>query len=344
MSDTHPALDLHAWSRAVSDSSVWVADGSNVKVTVRNGCLSVVDGPPGQQRARMLARVPREVTRLIILARRGYISLEALRWVNDCRMSVTHLAEDITMTSGSHEGDWRLAKAQLDPPLALAHYLIGEKIRGQAQVIIRRYGENPVSRDLRELSESITDAFNVQMVRGYEGKAGTIYWDMWRHAVRINWTPSDLVIVPAHWRTYPGRPTMAHAWKSNRYATDPINAMLNYAYKVLESETLHACRSVGLHPDFGVIHPGKTDRHAFVLDLMEPVRPFCDSLVWHAAERIQPALGEVRYFDRRWCHELRDGQVVLDPPLTHEISGWCSDIGSVVQSHAVRVKEILRNG
>jgi CRISPR-associated endonuclease Cas1 len=65
----------------------------------------------------------------------------------------------------------------------------------------------------------------------------------------------------------------------NRHASHPVNAMLNYAYTVLESQVRIATVSQGLDPTIGYLHVCRPRRVALVYDLMEPLRPQVDRLV-----------------------------------------------------------------
>jgi CRISP-associated protein Cas1 len=65
----------------------------------------------------------------------------------------------------------------------------------------------------------------------------------------------------------------------NRYATHPINAMLNYAYAVLESQVRISTVAQGLDPMIGYLHACRPGRAALVYDLMEPLRPQVNRLM-----------------------------------------------------------------
>lgn len=65
----------------------------------------------------------------------------------------------------------------------------------------------------------------------------------------------------------------------NRHATHPVNAMLNYAYAVLESQVRIATVFKGLDPTIGYLHACRPRRVALVYDLMEPLRPQVHRLV-----------------------------------------------------------------
>lgn len=338
----HPSLDPDLWSEAVTDTQIMVADGQTVKICVRNGRLQVEDGVPGKRRQRHISRVPRQITRLIILARCGYITLEAFRWLHDAKIQVTHIAEDITMTGGSMEGDYRIVPEQSNPDknLAIVRYLISAKIQAQSTVLLEQLNAIRPASSLQDIASRVAVMNGYEFIVASEGAAASKYWKVWKDNVHLLWSPADTVVVPSHWRVFPGRLSLARQWETNRSASDPINAILNYAYKVLETEALTACRIYGIHPDLGILHKGGTDRHAFALDLMEPVRPFVDRLVLQLIDTYRPP----EYFDRRWCHEMRDGKCVLDPPLTHVISGWAIDIGARVREYAATVREVYKSG
>lgn len=336
--ELHPMLNPAIWESG--DPEVMVADGSNVKVTVRDRYLVVEDGVPGNKRVRRLTRVPRTITRLVILGRHGYITLEAFRWLSEASVTVTQLDRDeVLFTSGNREGDARVIKAQVDAKAqgktAVSQYLIAEKIRGQARVLDML--ESPAVADsLRKAAAELLALDNpeTETILALEGRAAQTYWAVWQGQICPNWSATDLVKVPPHWRSYPGRPTMLRTWETNRSATDPINAMLNYGYKVAETETLRACRTVGINPDLGIIHSTGTDRHGFVLDLMEVIRPLVD-------EHVLKLLSNGKTFSRKSAHERGNGQCTLQAPLTHEIAGWAADLGFVVREHAARVRAML---
>lgn len=60
--------------------------------------------------------------------------------------------------------------------------------------------------------------------------------------------------------------------RSGRYASDPLNAMLNYGYAVLEGESWRAIHYAGLDPYGGFLHVDRPGRPSMVLDLMEEFR------------------------------------------------------------------------
>jgi CRISPR associated protein Cas1/Type III restriction enzyme, res subunit len=67
--------------------------------------------------------------------------------------------------------------------------------------------------------------------------------------------------------------------EGNRNAAHPVNAILNYAYAALESETRIKAISDGYEPTIGIMHEGSDGSSKFVFDLMEPERPKVDRAV-----------------------------------------------------------------
>src|SRR5262249_2266416 len=83
--------------------------------------------------------------------------------------------------------------------------------------------------------------------------------------------------IPDDWRFFNQRESMVGSL--NRHATHPVNAMLNYAYRVLETQVKIATVTAGLDPTIGYLHTCRSGRMALVYDLMEPLRPKVDRVV-----------------------------------------------------------------
>jgi CRISPR-associated protein Cas1 len=70
-------------------------------------------------------------------------------------------------------------------------------------------------------------------------------------------------------------------------ASDPVNALLNYGYAILESQCRKALNSVGLEPTVGFLHEAKQTKYPLVYDLQEPYRWLVDSTVISCLENGQ---------------------------------------------------------
>lgn len=115
----------------------------------------------------------------------------------------------------------------------------------KARSIISRWSE-----EVNKIEGSSCDEVRNQLL-GMEGNASAAYWD------------AISTMVGNEFR-FSGR--------SGRYATDPLNAMLNYGYAVLEGESWRAIHYAGLDPYGGFLHVDRPGRASMVLDLMEEFR------------------------------------------------------------------------
>ncbi|GAA0503843.1 hypothetical protein GCM10011581_25900 [Saccharopolyspora subtropica] len=69
-----------------------------------------------------------------------------------------------------------------------------------------------------------------------------MYWHAWSGRVIVPFEPREAFTVPAHRTTFVARKSPIDTAKTNgHYAADPINALLNYAYRLAEIECRLAC-------------------------------------------------------------------------------------------------------
>jgi CRISPR-associated endonuclease Cas1 len=108
----------------------------------------------------------------------------------------------------------------------------------------------------------------------------------------LNWKATGRRPVPGDWRVFTSRTSLANGRKlKNVNASHPVNAMLNYAYAVLQSELQIRAIADGYDPTIGIMHHGRREAPAFVFDLMEPERPIVDRTVFKfvQSEKLHPA-------------------------------------------------------
>jgi CRISPR-associated protein Cas1 len=85
--------------------------------------------------------------------------------------------------------------------------------------------------------------------------------------------------------------------RNRRPATDPVNAMLSFAYAMLVRELTATLSAVGFDPYRGFYHQPRYGRPALALDMMEPFRPIlADSAVITAVNN-----GEIKPGDFVWA-------------------------------------------
>lgn len=117
--------------------------------------------------------------------------------------------------------------------------------------------------------------------------------------------------MPPAWLAYEKRTSPLSAGHLLRGAIDPLNAMMNYCYRLLEVEAVLACHAMGLDPGLGLLHRDKKGRDSLALDLVEPVRPQVDAHLLDLTRRTT--------FTRRDFSETREGHVVIHAPLAEDL-------------------------
>jgi CRISPR-associated protein Cas1 len=89
---------------------------------------------------------------------------------------------------------------------------------------------------------------------------------------------------------------------SNRRATHPVNAMLNYVYGMLEIRTRIQAIADGYDPTRGIVHGDHANgRDTFVFDLMEPGRPLAERRVLEILREHEFAKGDFVVTSKGTC-------------------------------------------
>jgi CRISP-associated protein Cas1 len=330
-----PVFEL--FSRQPQDTSVVVADGYGVRVHVSKGHLVVEDGIGRARRVRKIPRQPREVSRLVILGSAGFVTLEALRWCADLGIAVVNLERSgrLLMSapgmSGKAREDARLISAQVraqdDPALAVsaARSVMVAKLTGHGDNALHVLKNDREATRIYALANQVAGTESLESLIGFEGVAAKCYWRAWSQHVHVPFPPGDLESVPVHWYEFKSRGSLRNPSRPGMNATDPVNAMLNYAYAVAASEIRIACCIMGLNPVIGIGH-GKTMRKdSLVMDLMEAVRPAAERVVLSLLDvghgiPYEPETGKPGYLSIRWFSESGEGICSLNAPLSHMIA------------------------
>lgn len=349
----HPAIDLQAWEQATTDPTVGVVDGHDIRLTVRAGRLHITDGPPRHPRTRTVERLRAADHRILILAGHGVITLEALRWLRDTRLPwavVDEHSTNLVATSPPATTDARLLRAQASAPytdtaLRVTRYLLEAKLAGQARILATVLSDPVGAASITATARALQQATSITDCLHAESRAAIVYWKTWEHAVTVPFPPSGLDQVPPAWARFTGRPSRLWDHPRNNGAVTPVNAMLNYAYRVAETMAVHACHALGLHPALGIAHGDKTGRDSMALDLIEAVRPVADQIILTLMDTgMGPPLtatGRARYTDTRWFTQSIDGQCRLQPPLTHYLAGHARVLADALRPVAVDVARMI---
>lgn len=171
--------------------------------------------------------------------------------------------------------------------LEFARELVARKLENQATVLDRwsRRGTCGLRETIRRLRVSAAEARtapDLAALRGLEGSGAREYFAAVDRAI-----PGGFV-------------------RSRRPPRDVVNAALSAGYAALLERCLAGVTTVGFDPYRGLYHGRKHGRPALALDLMEPLRPAVDRIVFGCARRgeLRPALAE-RHGDA--CYLTQEG-------------------------------------
>jgi CRISPR-associated endonuclease Cas1 len=331
-------LGVPAPEAIVPSRGVVTLFGYGIRVAVERGHLVIEDGIGLNRRAGRLPRVGHGLKRLIIIGADGGISLAALRWLADQDAAFVMLDREgsVLVTTGPvRASDAKLRRAQAlahesGVALQISRELIFHKIKAQEK-LVRESLSNPKAADaIARMCDAIPSARTIEAVRLLESRAAYSYWGTWSD-LPINFPTCDLRRVPDHWRTFINRASPLTG--SPRLAANPINAILNYLYALLESETRLAVAALGLDPGLGFLHMDAPSRDSLACDVMEPIRPMVDAYVmdWIRRERLK----------REWFFEQRDGSCRLMGPFAVRLSQTAPSWASVVAPIAEMVAREL---
>ncbi len=170
----------------------------------------------------------------------------------------------------------RLAQYQLffdrAGQLALARQLVLGKCAKQRQCLQGARARRPDLRrvlvgadsSLRDIAQSIAgqpgDALSVEQLRGLEGAAAVAYFSAFKALFAAS---------------------LQFSKRQRRPPPDPVNAVLSLGYTLLHYEAVGICHIVGLDPLLGFYHDPAYGRESLACDMIEPLRPRLDALVWY---------------------------------------------------------------
>lgn len=312
--------------------------GYGIHVTMRSGHLEIEDGLGSDHRSYRLPRVGHRLKRLVIVGSDGCISLAALRWLANQEAAFVMLERNgrvLTVTGPVRPSDSRLRRAQAlasqsETSLQISRELIDKKLAGQESVARHKLLATETAETILRHRAELAEADTPEKIRLVESRAASAYWAAWRN-LSIKFPTKDEARIPHHWRVFGAR--ISPLTGSPRSAVNPPNALLNYLYALLESESRLAAAALGLDPGLGMLHVDTPGRDSLACDLMEPARPQVDAFVldWMTRDVLK----------REWFFEQRDGNCRLMATLVERLSETAPTWGRVVAPFAEWVAETL---
>lgn len=313
-------------------SSPLILTGQGVSLSIDKGALLVSDGLTHFPQERTIHRFfPGDLSlpkRFVVVDGSGDVTLDAIDWLAEQGVTLVRLKWDgYPVSVIGADGtlfdrdmvDWQVAtRADEAARLAFAVPLIQAKANASLHTLEQVFPPfHSKMRALRVIREAVGELHRkppdtINELLRIEGRIAAIYFNSWR-SLEVKWKGLKRHPVPDEWQSFRARTSMRETVTlSNRNATHPVNAMLNYAYGLLESHVRVGVLADGYDPVEGILHSRATrDRHSFVFDLMEPLRPVADRAI------IELVLSET--FSARDFVVQSDGVCRLNPELARRV-------------------------
>jgi CRISP-associated protein Cas1 len=268
--------------------------GHGVSLRIRGGALEIQNGlthfPQSRETHLFFRRDADLPERIILLDGSGSISFDVLSWLAEQKISFIRInwKGDIVCVAGAsgYSANPFRVRCQLETrenPERRNEYcrsLITRKIEA---TIITLEKSIPRSDKWERAMKSAYAALSrldenppeiISELRALEANCAASYFRSWV-GMAIKWRGTGRRPIPDNWRSIGQRSSPYHL-AGNRNAAHPVNAILNYAYSVLEGEIRIKAISEGYDPTIGIMHEGSDGSSKFIFDLMEPERPNVD--------------------------------------------------------------------
>jgi CRISP-associated protein Cas1 len=302
-----------------------------VRLRIDGGSLFVQNGfthyPQKREEWRFFPGHADLPSRIVVVDADGVLTFDVLEWLSTQEIPLIQInwrGEAITVAGGTgYVADFKLARvqreAQVDEArrMAICRWLVQEKIARTLETLTASVPESPA----REIALRETNALlqemqehpprTVDTLHGIEGRVAQMYFRAWR-PISLKWKGRKPI--PEEWRRI--GPRVSPKSGTNRDATHPISALLNYGYAVLESQVRIAIVAAGLDPLVGYFHGRYGGKQTLVLDLMESVRFAVDRVVLEFAQAHTFSGADVTLRD--------DGVCRVNSALARNIVGFVS--------------------
>ncbi len=244
-------------------------DGYGYNLSVDGGRLEATNGHH-INRPKQTTRYRRkylDFDKVVISGNHGTLSVSAIRWLMKQKRDIAILDWNGRLVTAfspfANQGVNKLAqlKASQDPvkKAKITKWLIQQKIEGTMKnlawigSINHRFTYDSI---INKQFSRFKTAISLKEILGIESVISHYYFN------------SISSVIDAKWEFI-----TRHAENTSvRDADDPVNALFNYGYSILESECWKVINTMGLEPYIGFIHTTHTNKAPMVYDLEEPFR------------------------------------------------------------------------
>jgi len=186
----------------------------------------------------------------------------------------------------------------------IARSIVIAKIANSRTVVLRAIREKPEGPACAELEasalrlsrlvEELQREKALDTVRGHEGDAARVYFDVFDHLVTES------------------KESFFFRARSRRPPLDKLNALLSFLYTLLTHDVAAALEGVGLDPAVGYLHRDRPGRPSLALDLVEELRPVI-------ADRLALSLINRRQIKPEGFRTTESGAVEMDDTTRKEV-------------------------
>lgn len=183
------------------------------------------------------------------------------------------------------ESSAEIAKTILTGKIANCRSVLQRAIRDHGGKINEQELRHAVLRLTRQI-ELLDREYSLDELRGIEGDAAHIYFNMFDHLIL----------------------SQKHAFRFNernrRPPLDNVNCLLSFVYTLVMHDIRSGLETVGLDPTVGFLHRDRPGRPGLALDLMEEFRPFI-------ADRLALSLINLQQVQDKGFKKMESGAVVM---------------------------------
>ncbi|WP_162950114.1 CRISPR-associated endonuclease Cas1 [Rhizobium jaguaris] len=307
-----------------------ILSGHGVSLRIERNTLLVKNGfthyPQKQEIIRFFPGDLSLPSRFIFLDCSGSISFHVLSWLKEQNIDLVHLnwqGEIISSTTTAGYSAklenvlWqRETHDSRERRLQFCIALIARKLEYSLLTLQNMNFQNEAWQAANDFlaiclnSLSHAPPASVPGLRMLEANCAAAYFRAWR-GVTTAWKGKSRQFIPDHWKAFEQRNSPL-VINGNRRAHHPINALLNYAYQVAESELLIQAISEGFDPTIGILHESQPNRNSFLLDLIELERAQIDYQIFHFVRS--------NVFSGDDFTIGNDGTVLLNPQLARYVA------------------------
>lgn len=280
----------------------------------RPGRLSLADGQVVVAQESDVVRIPLEDVGWIILddprltLTTSLLSACAEQGVALINTDARHMPSSLTLPFHQHHRQAAISEKQIGSTLPFRkrcwQSIVIAKIRNQAAVLDLR------KRDHGDTLRTMAKRVNSGDPDNVEARAARQYWSSLFHDF-VRDDPADL-----------------------------RNKMLNYGYAVMRAIIARCLVGVGLLPCFGLHHASQTNSFNLADDLMEPFRPFVDTMVFDICIERDP-YSDLTLEDRRKLASLPLETVMIDGAELSLLAAAESCIASLARATEAQQASLL---